>query len=315
VLESVSRASRWMTVSLLLSGSLAVPAAAQTHTGTLIVAHGGGPAWNAGVRELAAQAHTGGPVEVAFLMGPEAKDTRFQDMVARLSSRGAREIVIVPLLMSSHSGHYDQIQWLARRRDSLSSVMTHHLHMAGIERAPAGTVIRVTSALDDAPELARVLAEKARALASATIAKDRALMIVGHGPETAEDHARWMENCRRLAESVRKLSGFRDVRIGLVRDDAPAAVRAEAVRGVRDIVELQAALTGADVVVVPMLISKASGTRDRLPKDLAGLPVVYAPDGVVPHAEIARWVERQVRESVTAANTPQDSTNRAAAPH
>ena len=303
-----------MMLSLPLGGIITTSAAAQSHTGTLIVAHGGGPAWNAGVRGLAAQVNTGGPVEVAFLMGPEAKDTRFQDMVARLSARGAREIVVVPLLMSSHSGHHDQIQYLARGRDSLSSVMLHHLHMAGIERAPAGTVIRVTTALDDAPELARVLAERARTLASSTAAKDRALLIVGHGPESAEDHARWMENCRRLAESVKRHSGFRDVRVGLVRDDAPPAVRAEAVRGLRDLVELQAALTGADVVVVPMLISKASGTRDRLPRDLAGLPVVYAPDGVVPHADIARWVERQVRESVAAKNTTRDSTPPAGSP-
>ena len=169
--------------------------------------------------------------------------------------------------------------------------------------------MRATGALDDAPELARVLAERARALAPSASMKDGALVIVGHGPETAEDHALWMQNCRRLAAQVKALTGFRDVRVGLVRDDAPPDVRAEAVRGVRDIIELQAAATRGKVVVVPMLISKGSVSRDRLPRDLEGLPVVYAADGVVPHAEIARWVERQVRESVaTPKNRPRFDT-------
>ena len=283
----------------------------QPTTGTLIVAHGGDTAWNKGVRALAMQVRTGGPVEVAFLMGPEAKTSRFQDVVAKLAARGATSVVVVPLLMSSHSGHYEQIGWLARTRDSLSATMSHHLHMSGIERAQPGMPIRVTRALDDAPELARVLAERASALAPSV--KDRALFIVGHGPESAEDNARWMEYCRRISDSVKAITGFRDVRIGLVRDDAPAAVRAEAVRGVRDIIELQAEVTGADVLVVPMLISKGSINRDRLPKDLAGLPIVYTAEGVAPHAEIARWVERRVRETTVVAPAA-DSAHREASP-
>lgn len=35
------------------------------------------------------------------------------------------------------------------------------------------------------------------------------------------------------------------------RDDAPDAVRAEAVRRIREMIELQNALTGREVVVVP----------------------------------------------------------------
>ena len=45
--------------------------------GTVVVAHGGDSVWNAHVREVAAAARTGGPVEVSFLMGPGAKTARF----------------------------------------------------------------------------------------------------------------------------------------------------------------------------------------------------------------------------------------------
>ena len=80
--------------------------------------------------------------------------------------------------------------------------------------------MRVTAALDDAPEVAHVLADRARALATAP--GDQALFLVGHGPNSAEGYAAWMANLRPIADSVAALTHFRDVKVGLVRDDAPA---------------------------------------------------------------------------------------------
>ncbi|MBV5325068.1 MAG: hypothetical protein J0626_07280, partial [Rhodospirillaceae bacterium] len=74
-----------------------------------------------------------------------------------------------------------------------------------------------------------------------------------------------MANLRPLADSVRVWTGFRDVRVALVRDDAPAPVRAEAVRHLRELLDLQNALTGTGVLVVPLLVSKGSVSRDKLP--------------------------------------------------
>src|SRR5690606_36853133 len=71
--------------------------------GTIVVAHGAGPEWNAQVQEVARRAQTGGPVEVSFLMGPGAKAHQFQDAAKRLAEACVREIVVVPLLISSHS--------------------------------------------------------------------------------------------------------------------------------------------------------------------------------------------------------------------
>src|SRR5690606_23651416 len=97
--------------------------------GVLVVAHGAGPEWNGQVEEVVAQVRTGGPVAIAYLMGPAAKTHRFQDQVAKLAAEGAREVVVVPLLVSSHSGHYEQIRYLAGQVDSLSEVMMHHVQM------------------------------------------------------------------------------------------------------------------------------------------------------------------------------------------
>ena len=287
---------------MLLTLALFIPLAASAAraqsaptVGTVIIAHGAGPEWNAQVHDVAKQVRTGGPVEVSFLMGAEARTRAFQDVVARLEAQGVAGIVVVPLLVSSHSGHYDQLRWLAGEIDTLSETMMHHLHMSGIDRARAGVPLRLAKALDDSPEVARVLADRARALA--TDPAEQALFIVGHGPNSAEDHAEWMRNLRPVVDSVRAAAGFRDVKLGLVRDDAPAPVRAEAVTGIREMIAMQHALTRRDVVVVPVLISTGSVSREKLPKDLAGLPIVYDGTALLPHESVARWVERRVREA------------------
>lgn len=275
--------------ALPLTASAQMMRAPDSTLGTIILAHGGGPEWNAQVERVAAEVRLPGPVAVSYLMGPGAKAAPFQSVVADLRQRGAREIVVVPMLVSSHSGHYQQIRYLVGETDSLSELMTHHLHMAGIERAAAGTPIRLTRAMDDAPEVAAVIAE--RALALADDPAGRALFIVGHGPNSAEDAAEWMKNLRPIADSVRARTGFRSVLVGLVRDDAPALVRQEAVQQVREMIALQHELTGRDVVVVPVLVSTGSVSRDKLPADLAGLPIVYKGEPLLPHPGMARWVE------------------------
>jgi sirohydrochlorin ferrochelatase len=293
----------WQTLGLLSLLSLSIhpdPALAQgdaDRVGTVLIAHGGDERWNGQVREVAAKANTGGPVLVSFLMGPEAKTHRFQDAVDSLAKLGVGHVVIVPLLVSSHSGHYDQIRYLAGETDSLSETMQHHLHMAGIARSRASVRLHLTTALDSAPQLGRVLAERAAAAAGGSLA-GRAVFLVGHGPNSAEDYARWMAALRPVADSVAARTGARSVVLELVRDDAPAPIRAEAGTRIRELITLQHDLTGSEVVVVPILIADGYVSRVKLPKDLAGLPIVYRSAGVLPHDAVAEWVESRVRSTM-----------------
>ena len=283
--------------ALAAAAVLSIEAGAQ---GTIVIAHGGDSLWNSHVINAARAAKTGGPVEVSFLMGPAAKTARFQDVVAKLEAQGVKEITVVPMLVSSYSGHFDQIRYLVGDSVTLDQTMQHHLHMAGIERPNAKAKLRLTPAIDNSPHIARVLSERGRALAGDPTG--RALMIVGHGPNSAEHYAAWMANLRPIVDSVRATSGFRDVRVELVRDDAPAAVRAEAVKRTRELIELQYALTQQPVIVVPVLVSKGSINRSKLPQDLAGLPIVYNGDALLPHPEMIRWIESRAAGSRTASN-------------
>lgn len=290
--------SRTRIVLAALVAAFALPAVAVAQgdgsVGTILIAHGGGPAWDSQVVKIAGMADTGGPVEVSFLMGTGAAQHRFQDAAKRLEQQGVSRIVVVPVLVSSHSRHYDQIRYLAGEIDELDEVMHHHLGMAGIERASVSVPISLTKAIDDSPEVADVLVERARALA--TDPASQALFLIGHGPNSAEDYAEWMRNLRPVAERVQERSGFSNVMLGLVRDDAPEQVRAEAVADIRETIELQHMATGQPVVVVPILVSTGSVSREKIPADLAGLPVIYTGDALLPHEGMAKWVEARVRE-------------------
>ena len=286
---------RTAAAALLMASAPTLAAAQAGRVGTLILAHGGDRGWNDQVRSVASEVRTGGPVEVSFLMGPEAPAHRFQDAAKRLADAGATSIVVVPLLVSSHSGHYEQIRWLAGETDELEEMMQHHLHMAGIERPTVNVPMHVARAIDDSPDVARVLAERARAMEPRTAG--RALYLMGHGPNDDEAYAQWMRNLRPVADSVRVATGFADVSVGLVRDDAPAEIRAAAVAQVRAEIQRQHQVTGQPVVVVPVLISRGSVSEVKFRRDLEGLPVVYSGEPLLPHPGLARWIESRVREN------------------
>ena len=287
----------FVAATSLLFVYLPTLATAQTprRVGTIVIAHGADSAWNAQVHTIARAVRTNGPVVVSFLMGPEARRYAFQNAVAELERSQVSEIVVVPLLISSHSGHYEQVRYLAGGVDTLNAQMMHHLHMAGIQRAGTQLPIRLARAIDDSPDAARVLA--ARALRLVPQPANRALMIVGHGPNSPTDLAAWMSSLRRIAEHVRSATGFKDVKVALVQDDAPPAVRQEAVLRLRELIELQHQATGQPVAVVPVVISRGDLTTRKLPADLQGLPILYTDEGLLPDVGLARWVETRVLET------------------
>lgn len=275
-----------------MEGSGEVPAAA---VGVIIVAHGGGPEWNAKVMEAASEVRLSGPVGVSFLMGSGAASSRLQDVQSALVKQGARRIVLIPLLVSSFSGHYEQIRYLAGQTDSLDAEMRHHLEMSGITRGTSGVPVSVAPAIDDAPELAEVILT--RALALGTEPESEAVFLVGHGPSETGEYVAWMANLRRVASSVQARGGFRNVMVDLVKDDAPPAVRAEAVMRIRELIELQYAITGRKVLVVPLLVAPGSISRQKLPADLADLPIRYSGETLLPNPAIARWIEASARRA------------------
>ena len=280
------RAPFWSRLALATS-VLAVPTALWAQTGLLVVAHGGEESWNAGVRDVVAQVRwSGGPTATAFLMGPEAVTSGWDAGVAGLVAKGANRIVVVPLLVSSHGGHYHQIRHYAGELAELPAELVEHQHAPS--RAPP-VPMRVTGALDAAPELGEVLAERWRALDA--VNRGRPLLLVAHGPNSDAEAELWVRNLDSAAAVIREAEKI-PVTVGLLRDDAPAPVRTAAVAVIRGAIQRLARGARDSVAVLPVLISSGPINRVTIPKDLDGLPVHYVPVSLAPHPALARWIER-----------------------
>ena len=274
----------------MLAAFLAVtPAALAAQGGLLVVAHGANKGWNDRVRETVQNVNWDGPVALAFLMGAEADSLGWDAGVARLVSEGAREITVVPLMVSSHGSHYRQIRFYAGELPSLPPELALHDH--GGHSAPP-VPMRVTPALDDAPEFAAALSARWREMVEAD--RSRALLLVAHGPNDPDDAVAWLEDIGSVSEGLRAATG-KDLHVGLLRDDAPAPVRAAAVAEMRDSVLAMAQRSGDSVVALPVMISSGSITRTKIPADLAGLPIRYRAEPLAPLPELSRWIERVAR--------------------
>jgi sirohydrochlorin cobaltochelatase len=270
-----------------LAAVLAVPATARAQTGLLVVAHGANAEWNDGVRATVAQVSwSRGPVATAFLMGPEADAHGWDSAVTRLVRSGASDIVVVPLMVSSHGSHYRQVLHYAGALDELPEELGSHAHHAMAPPVP----MRVTAALDHSPELGMALGARWAELDSTD--RRRAVLLVAHGPNGDADAALWMSALASVGAELDRAGLRQDFRIGLLRDDAPAPVRAGAVAAMRDTLLALAQRTSDSVVVLPVMIATSSITRVRIPTDLAGLPMRYARVALTPHPAIARWIER-----------------------
>lgn len=285
MITTLIKTTAYVTVVLLTSG---VNQRLESQTGLLVVAHGANTEWNGQVRATVAQVDwPHGPVATAFLMGDEAETAGWDVAVRQLERGGVTSIVVVPLMVSSHGSHYRQVRHYAGELAELPAALSGHNHgTAGLATVP----MRVTPALDDAREVAAALTA---AWTRLPVERHRGpLLLLGHGPESEEDAARWSEAFDSYRRSLARAGHEGEIRTAFLRDDAPAPVRAAAIQAMRDTVTALSARAADSVAVMTVLIATGPMTAARIPRDVAGLPVRYLPMGVTPHPAIARWIER-----------------------
>jgi sirohydrochlorin ferrochelatase len=296
--------SRILLLSLLLAPSLAW--AQPATTGVLLLAHGGQPQWNERVLEVARRVDDSRPTEVAFGMATRAS---IQAAIDKLTARGVKEIIAVPLFVSSHSSVITSTEYLlGLRKDApkdlaIFAKMSHGSHgapaaadhsaHAGHPPAvdPASPVvttlpIRMTAALNRHPLVGAIAADRARSISAAP--EKEAVILVAHGPVPDEDNRRWLEDMAVLAEQVKASSPYASVDYLTVRDDAGPAMREAATRELRDKVSAQAA-QGRKVLIVPHLMS-FGGIEQGVRKRLEGLDYTMTTQAIMPDGRIVQWV-------------------------
>ena len=279
------------TISLLAS----LAAASQDTVGLLVVAHGADSAWNARVHATMTSVKWTGPVGTAFLMGSEAASRSWDAGIADLIRRGASRIVVVPLMVSSHGSHVREIEFYAGKRAALPAELESHAGHASMARPTVP--VTVTRAIDNAAELGEIIADRWATLPPRD--RSRPLVLIGHGPNDDADVGAWLDGIREATRRVERQLEGRTLHVGLLRDDAPAQVRAAAVQSLRDTITALAA--GDSVTVMTVLVSSGTIDRVRIPSDLAGMPMRYVGVSLAPHPALARWIERVAAQASVAA--------------
>lgn len=289
---------------LALVSVLLMPGAADAQ-GILLLAHGGRDDWNGEVLALAAQVDAARPVEVAFGM---ADKRTIRDAVDRLTERGVREIVAVPLFVSSHSSVMRATEYLLGSRADAPPQLEAFARMAARRRAADGGAggpgfdgttplataapIPVTAALDAHALVSEMLVSRAEALSRTP--EEEVVVVVAHGPGSDEDNRLWLENMDVLAERMRARTRFGRIERLTVRDDAAEPVREQATAELRAVVE-EAVAEGKSVLIVPLLLSYG-GIETGIRRRLEGLPYRMADQALLPDERLSEWVLLQARE-------------------
>ena len=299
--------TRWgLVLAALAAGVAAIPVASTTppaSTGVLLMAHGGAPSWNERVLAVAKRPTGSQPTEVAFGMASRAS---LQAALDRLVARGVKDVVAVPLFVSSHSSVITSTEYLLGLRPTAPADLAIFAKMKheGPARPPTTRMpprrsglpgqisvpIRMTPAFNRHPLVGQIVADRARALSTAPASE--AVILVAHGPVPDDDNRRWLADMAVLADAIKAAAPFAAVEYMTVRDDAGPAMREAATNELRGIVEAQVA-AGRQVLIVPHVMS-FGGIEQGIRKRLDGLQYVMADQGLIPDPRVAAWVQASV---------------------
>ncbi len=219
-----------------------------------------------------------GPVGFLTARSPQEE---LQNAVARLEQHGARRIVIVPLLVSSFSDHYEEIRYYAHARKEAPG---------HVESAPLKTTAELVlaPAMDSDRLLGRILADQVRSVS--TKPAEESVILVGHGPNGDVDNDRWLACLRVQAGYLQYVHGFRRADVATLRDDASEEVKSSAVAHLRGLVS--AYKKDSKVLVQPVLVSTGH-LQAEIATLLKGFDCTLSTSGVVTHPLVTEWIRQQ----------------------
>ncbi len=285
--------------ALAQSSSSAV--ATGSPTGILLLAHGGSKDWNANVQAIAADVNKTEPTEVAFGMADRAT---LQAGIDQLTARGVKEIIAVPLFVSSHSSVIEATKYLLGLRPDappeLMDFTMDHGHgdspATAADKAAAeklkGTPVKNTVPLRMAPALDRhailadILTERATAISKKPA--QEVVVLVAHGPNENAENELWLADLRAVAKMIAAKNRLFASRLPPCVTTPMHPVQEQATQQLRSIVST-ASDQGYRVLIVPVLLSYG-GIENGIRKRLDGLDHVMSPSGILPDPRIVEWV-------------------------
>lgn len=287
--------------ALLLIGLASIPRAgaqppkmSSGDFGVLLMAHGGTPDWDRDVLEAVRPLQGRYAIEVAFGM---ADPLTIQDAARKLEAKGVRRIGVVRLFISGESWleRTEQILGLragAPERPAAAAADPHAGHAGhhnmDLWRIDTGASFALTQkGLAEADGMGEILAARAGALSREARSED--VLILGHGPGDDAENARWLAAIDARADVVRQSRPFRRVAVMTLREDWPDK-RPEAEKQIRGFVE-RAKTEGGAAIVIPFRLQGFGPYAEVL----EGLTYVSDGHGLIPHENVTRWIEGQIK--------------------
>jgi len=268
-----------------------VTAEPEHRLGVLVMAHGGGEAWNRSVAEAVAPLTREYPTALAYGM---ANRRTLEASLDSLRSRGVTHVAVVRAFLSGASFLDQTAYYLGMAETPPERFLLHHGSEGDArahEREPIDhglTVATHSDGLLPSSEATEIMLDRARSMSASPSEESVILIAHGMGSEHQND-----EVLEAMATIVARLEqeGFARVGAATLREDWPEArVRAEA--DIRDFVESEGR-RGRRVLVLPMRLGGFGPYADVL-KGLS-----YEPgEPLLPHPRVSTWLRGRVQAIV-----------------
>ena len=263
------------------------PADVQGKVGVLALGHGYTMGGNEQFKEKVTPISKEYPTAVAPGMAMMSASHIQKAVDALTEEHGVQTIVAVPMEIGEETSLYRQWQYIFGLRDEAPYL--------SVEPVQTEAEIVFTKSPATNPLMADIMRDYA--LAEVTDPSTARVVIVSHGPETAEENVLEMSILTSQAERIVESSDFGDVQVLSIQDDAVPETRAANKARLRGMIE-EASESGREVVVVPMLLTRG-GFHARLQKDLDGLDYNFANRGLIEHPAFQVWISEQVSNAAS----------------
>ena len=263
----------------------------EPNTGVLLIAHGSSSeSWCAPVRAVADNVSLPYPVELGFLEGVLGES--IEDAVDKLNSHGVREIVAVPLFVSSSSNHISEIEYVLGLGDAIPGE-------EDLVQVNTTANITLTKAMDDHWIISSILADHAADLSEDPC--NETVVTISHGVSDNDTiFVGWNESGASLAEqTLLRLRYLHYLDIGgschsLARLNETLHPELAARAVVEDI------SATSMPVVLPLFLSPGYNTNTKIPELLENLIYVYDSEKTLAaHPDLAEWIDISVYEAVS----------------
>jgi hypothetical protein len=268
--------------------------------GVIAVPHGSEYNWNETMREGLAPLTDDYRIAEAFSMVDPVVVKR---AVRDLEADGYKAAVMVRIF-SMRSNFQEKSHYILGLQETFG---TSIMGVSFPKRIRTHLQMTTLGGLEASPYFAKGLLDRAQAISENP--SEETVLLLAHGTGSDAKNARWMDNLRTIADTMRAHGGdaFRDIKVHTWREDWPEK-RKETIPEIQQMVR-EASENGTALVVPARTTSQG-----RASEYLEGLDYRYG-KGLAPHPQFEAWMREQIETGIdrlqAAPQTPDPATTTA----